>query len=118
MPNIRTAIGQHVARAIASTKEKDEQNDHNWREITTDRILNEVIAFLPEPVDIQSKYEMTPQGVPGSTLVIDTINQSEEQNSEMLKHAARFADDQGYNRYRREFIASIKELYSPVQNSV
>ncbi len=105
--SIRTSIGQHIKRAIMSTQQdNDPQNVHNWVEISTDRIINEFLSSLPEPIDVQAKYEIPATGV------VPVQLSNLEEDGEAILHLQRYADDTGYNRYRQELVHSIKSLYN------
>lgn len=109
--NLRTKIGQHIARAIKSPDKDNPQDVHNWLEITTDRIINEFISELPEPIDIDSKYELGKDGGVYVSVVAPETEGSEEANGEQLTYLARYSDDRGYNRYRQDLVMKIHDLY-------
>lgn len=89
----------------------DELSQHNLREITADRIIALIIHNLPGPIDVDSKYELGGQPI---SLTIDTEKKSEKHNMEQISHVARFANDQGYNRYRDELVGLYQDLYVAV----
>ena len=93
---------------LQQSKEPNPQEEHNLREITADKIIAMFTNFLPPPVDIDAKYELNGQPI---SLTIDTENRSIEQNLQHVSHIARYADDQGYNRYRNNLLVDLQELY-------
>lgn len=98
MADIRTQIGSQVARAITSSKDSPEDQRY-WVALTTDNIIKTILKFMPEPIDIESKYEV---GSGEGVYVTVGPEQAEHQNERQLQYLARFADDQGYNRYRHD----------------
>lgn len=104
---IRKEISQLVARAQKSVSD-DPQDNHNLNQITTDRIMALFMGSLPSEVDVDAKYELN--GAPIS-LILDSVNRSEEQNLEQVVHIARFADDNGFNRCVREIKSGLQSEY-------
>lgn len=117
--NIREEIAHVIAQAIDGsmnyTGDKRTQNAHNWTQIATDRVMGAVVEFMPKPVDIVNKYELDPQK--GLYVSIQTENTPEsfKKNQEQMFHVARFADDQGYNRYWTDMMDVLSEPYKPLQ---
>lgn len=112
---LRDKIAVEVSHAIQGTIEhpSKEVNDYyqnraNWVNIATDSIISAVTEFLPDAVDISSKYELSAEH--GVFVNIGT-DQDEERNGAQLEYLARFADDKGYNRYRAEVLDKIEKLY-------
>lgn len=106
--DLRKEISKMVSRAIDSSVnysgEEYDQNRHNWVQITTDRAIEAVLRSLPEPVDINSKYE-------GAGLHF-SIN-LEEITTPQLDFLCAHQHDQGYNHYYQDYTYYLKELYSP-----
>lgn len=103
---MRKDISSLVERAVQSRG--TDLDNHNMKEITVDRIIATFVSFLPEEVDLNSKYELN--GMPFQ-LTVDTLNRNEKENSENLLHMARFANDEGFNRCIREIKDKIKKEY-------
>lgn len=113
MPNfdLRKAVAQYVSRAIDSSvnysgKEYD-LNRHNWTQITTDRIIAAMMNALPEPIDVQSKYELGPKGG-----IYVNIDEDGEHNEQQLDYLANFQADQGWNNYYKEITDYLRDLYT------
>lgn len=106
--NLRDEIQTYIHRAIDSSKgyvgQEYDLNQHTWEQITTDRIIHALIRSLPEPVNLRQKYETV---LPDGTLPTDPENPSE------IEQLAQYADDNGYNRYRRELVFFFESLYKP-----
>lgn len=114
--NLRDQIAKDISRAIDSSVnyggDEYEQNRHNWVQITTDRAIAAFVSSLPEPIDIESKYELTDPRGPAITIHSE---EDEEANHEQLVYLARYADDRGYNRYYTEMMAYLQALYNAPQ---
>ncbi len=102
-----------VARAIDSTQnysgEEKQQNNNNWIQITTDRILAAVMESLPLPVDVASKYETGKAG----TIFIDVGgDNNEDKNKAELDFLASYQSDQGWNHFYFDYCNYLRSLYS------
>lgn len=111
-PDLRKEIASWISRAIDSsvnyTGKEYDLNRHNWVQITTDRIIAAFMYSLPQPVDIQAKYETGPEGI----YVTVSSEEEENKNGDQLTYLAKFADDQGYNRCIWEIQDYLKRLYT------
>lgn len=111
-PNLRDEVGSLVSRAVDSVNgyegEEYKDNRRAWVEMTSDRIMGAVMASLPSPIDIESKYELD---TGGGVYVTVHSDQHQQTNNDQLTYLARFADDQGYNRYYQDFVAVLQKPY-------
>lgn len=113
IPNLRDQISQDILRAIDSTVNysgnEQEQNRHNWVQITTDRVVAALMNSLPDPIDIPTKYEIKP----GETLPITLIDPQESGtwNQQQLDYLTSYSQDSGYNRYYFEYTDYLRGLY-------
>lgn len=110
--NLREKVVKEIHRAVDGTihyaGEEKAQNADNLIQIAADRSIGAFVEVLPEPVDLAAKYETDPT----KGLQIRLGDEADEdQNGTQLTYLARFADDQGYNRYYRELMQILQSLY-------
>jgi hypothetical protein len=96
------------AKLIKENMEDYYQNRANWVNIATDAILEAFDEFLPAPVEMNLKYELS--GDSGVHVVLKN-DRTETENSSQLEYLARFADDKGFNRCVDDIRARMKDLY-------
>lgn len=113
--NLRDEVASYVSRAIDSTQnyegEEKIENRHNWVQITTDRVISALVAHMPIPIDIESRYEL----LPGSTLPVEV---PEDTDAKQLDYLAAYSADQGYNKYYHDLMHQITGLYKAPSNDV
>ena len=114
--DLRQQIERDIARAIDSSVNYSgddyDMNKANWIQITTDRAIAAFVNALPEPVDVEAKYELLPGHGPAITVKSE---QNEDENHEQMVYLARYADDRGYNRYHLELMGYLQGLYNPMK---
>lgn len=109
--DLRKEVEAYISRAIDSSMnysgEEGQQNRWNWVQITTDRIVAAVMNSLPEPVDINHKYETDSKGI-----LIQLSDGNKEHNDTQIEYLGKFAEDQGWNKYFFAYTDYLKGLYS------
>lgn len=112
--NLREQIAADISRAIDSSTnysgKEYEQNRHNWVQITADRAIAAFVQSLPEPIDIEAKYEGHNGGV--------DITLDGEDDRNMVDYLTAWANDCGFNYYYRAVMENMRRLYSPTSDMI
>jgi hypothetical protein len=116
--NLRAYIESCIRLAFSETKgaEKDTPKEYQealnlWANITADRIIAGFTDFLPEPIDIEQKWEVKPNSGVHITLSAKNDAIDHDRDMQQLDYLSSYADDEGYNRYHYTVKEKIENLY-------
>jgi len=110
--DLRKIVEAYVDKAIDGTinysGEDKDANRHIWVQLITDRIIGSFMGVLPDPIDIEAKYEADPS----RGLTVRLKPEDDEWNELQIEQMAHYASDRGYNDYRFEVENIIMKPYN------
>lgn len=113
MESIEVAIHKVMDMPRETPEEYEEFriNRSMWVNMVADRILSGFHEFLPEPVDMDGKYEDAPYSGLHIQLSKKRNGRDDIADGNQLDFLAAYAHDAGYNQYHIDVLRQLESLY-------